>query len=490
MDPGGYVDELAAQFVYTESNTRATPSDAELGDDTSATLLYALTDHNANLIALTDSQGHVAAQYSYTPYGEPLHAGNSSSGGGAEFASSVQGSTTFGSLASAESVLAVRGNRIGHQGLRAERFDRPWDSPLDPSSASSADGYRVVYHNRNRMYEPAEGRFLSQDLNELALPVLGSMAYGGMAIGAWHIAPDVKGHFGDGMNAHGAYRGTPLLGSDPAGLFTLGDIGMTMGVSGLVGGLISGYLNRNGPGGFALGFGVGFTAGAIGGGVGLAAMGAASAFGASASGLYAAIAAGASGGGVASGLQGFTESYYLRGSSFKMALADAAWSTTLGAAFGGAGGTLGKGVVSAWRSARHTGVQQADDVVLRVAAAPTGGYLARVVDGHRAGQFFTAVYNRTTQRVNLMPSHNGPPPIPKGWVPRRGGHAEVANELGGSTDELFGFGVRLQGDGSLSPTWYSGTLNGRFPGREVPAAFRNEIIRSIAEATGRIVAGG
>ncbi len=62
MDPGGYVDELAAQFVYTESNTRATPSDAELGDDTSATLLSALTDHTATLNALTDSQGHVAAQ--------------------------------------------------------------------------------------------------------------------------------------------------------------------------------------------------------------------------------------------------------------------------------------------------------------------------------------------------------------------------------------------------------------------------------------------
>ncbi len=178
-----------------------------------------LSDANADVIALTDAIGRVVAQYGYTPYGDLLAAERF-----------VPGSDSLAT----ESHAAAIGSRLGHQGLRTERFDRPWDGPLDIGSAvpigTEATGpYRSLCHNRNRLYDPAEGRFTGNDPNGLGLPVLSGMAFGGVAIHAFDMAPDLQSHFSGGMNAHAAYACAPQTRRDPTGLSYRIDVGLTLG---------------------------------------------------------------------------------------------------------------------------------------------------------------------------------------------------------------------------------------------------------------------
>lgn len=49
------------------------------------------------------------------------------------------------------------------------------------SGAGATGPYRALCHNRNRMYDPAEGRFTGSDPNGLGLPVLGGMVFGGVS---------------------------------------------------------------------------------------------------------------------------------------------------------------------------------------------------------------------------------------------------------------------------------------------------------------------
>ncbi len=205
-DPGAYVDDCAAELVYTDAHAWNGLEDA--GDDAAPTVLYVLSDANADVIALTDAIGRVVAQYGYTPYGDLLAAERF-----------VPGSDSLAT----ESHAAAIGSRLGHQGLRTERFDRPWDGPLDIGSAvpigTEATGpYRSLCHNRNRLYDPAEGRFTGNDPNGLGLPVLSGLAFGGVAIHAFDVTPDVEDHYADGMNAHVAYGSAPLSVRDPQGL--------------------------------------------------------------------------------------------------------------------------------------------------------------------------------------------------------------------------------------------------------------------------------
>ncbi|HMN39723.1 MAG TPA: GC-type dockerin domain-anchored protein [Phycisphaerales bacterium] len=202
-DPSAYVDECAAQLVYTDAHSW--DGSSEHGDDTTPTVLYVLTDHNANVVGLADIAGTLRAQYSYTPYGECR---------AAEYFAD-------GSNWSVEAIAAARSNRLGHQGLRTERFDRPWEGPLDVDAqdVEHTGPYRAVCHNRNRIYDPVEGRFTGSDPNGLGLPVLDDLAFRGHAITASDIASDIPQHYGDGMNAHVAYGTNPRGQRDAFGLF-------------------------------------------------------------------------------------------------------------------------------------------------------------------------------------------------------------------------------------------------------------------------------
>ncbi len=214
-DSGAYVDECVAQLVYTDAHVPASGSTSEQsaykGNDTSATILYTLADHNANVIGLTDSIGRLVGQFSYTPYGE-IRA--------AEYFAPDQSSLT-----NQELTAAARGNKLGHQGLRTERFDRPWDGAMDVTTAQDAGGnpaitaYRALCHNRNRMYDPAEGRFIEQDPNGLGVPIIGDIRYHGESAASPSSWQDVANHYAHSMNTHTAYRNRPVLEKDSLGLW-------------------------------------------------------------------------------------------------------------------------------------------------------------------------------------------------------------------------------------------------------------------------------
>ncbi len=84
----------------------------------------------------------------------------------------------------------------------------------------------------------------------------------------------------------------------------------------------------------------------------------------------------------------------------------------------------------------------------------------------------------------MKPSTRGA--VPEGWVPRRGGHAQVSAELGGDASSHHGLAVILQEDGTLAITWRSEQLN-RGPNNLVPTNIRPKIVEAVETLTGRTV---
>ena len=115
------------------------------------------------------------------------------------------------------------------------------------------------------------------------------------------------------------------------------------------------------------------------------------------------------------------------------------------------------------------------------------GYLAEALEGHKPDQGFSGVYDEGTGKILIKPSpKSATAPVPDGWVPRRGGHAYVSQELGGDRALHHGFAATLESDGSLSTTWLSRTLN-KAPGNLVPESIRPKIVDELGGATGRAV---
>ena len=136
--------------------------------------------------------------------------------------------------------------------------------------------------------------------------------------------------FPDGVNLYQYLRGNPLTLIDPHGTFSYLGITKAMGIQGLLGGLISGAVNKIFAGGsFAEGFVGGFIGGTLGGAAGSLVN---SAFAASGAGLLAKMLIGSADGAVA----GFSESLYLNEGDVVAALTDAAIGAALGGLTGGA----------------------------------------------------------------------------------------------------------------------------------------------------------
>ena len=177
-----YVDELA-WIVGNGGNAQYPLLDAS---DTVVALTRGWTGNGLNV-------GDVIEQYVWSPYGECLH------------------KETFGPTTGVTSP-------VGHQGLFYLRFDGlNTDAPIVPSNILIGTGGGVWY-NRNRMYDPANGRFTSKDVNSTGLPTLNSTAFHGEG-----ISPSVEGFegqslYGDGMSLF-AYLGiNPLKRHDATGL--------------------------------------------------------------------------------------------------------------------------------------------------------------------------------------------------------------------------------------------------------------------------------
>jgi uncharacterized protein RhaS with RHS repeats len=158
---------------------------------------FVLQDANFNVVALVDPQGAMLAQYDYDPYGQPIAADN---------------------------LGAFGHNRIGHQGLFADRLDGGAnDAPL-------AVGGRGLYDNRARAYDPRIGRFLQSDPNETGRPVIGWAAFHGQALALEFGEPRLDRHYTDGLNTFGYVLANPLRDTDPLGLFTAGAGDLITGV--------------------------------------------------------------------------------------------------------------------------------------------------------------------------------------------------------------------------------------------------------------------
>ncbi|MEM9373259.1 MAG: hypothetical protein AAGA55_06410, partial [Planctomycetota bacterium] len=111
-------------------------------------------DHQTGTVrAYTDETGEMARQYRFDAFGKLL--------GADEFPLTIGGG-----------LMKTFRNRLGHQGLFAERVDADTSAKV----LSDASGVELWYQSRSRWYEPGLGRFLTPDPNATGVPVVGSLA--------------------------------------------------------------------------------------------------------------------------------------------------------------------------------------------------------------------------------------------------------------------------------------------------------------------------
>lgn len=100
-------------------------------------------------------------------------------------------------------------------------------------------------------------------------------------------------------------------------------------------------------------------------------------------------------------------------------------------------------------------------------------------------QGFSGVWHSESGRIIVKPSSDQVP-TPGGFLPRRVGHAEIAAELGGNPEHLFGFTLIKQADGRIRIEFFSRGVNGRnpsFPGNVVPEALQPVIAAAVQGAS-------
>jgi RHS repeat-associated protein len=138
----------------------------------------------------------VVWQAQYSPYGLPLVA-----------------ETITANLPSAVTAAqAAAACRIGHQGLFIDRLD---SGAADPSLTSGAD---LLYHNRNRPYSPALGRFMQRDVNQTALPIVTALIMNGQVVDSFLSPFMPQGQYAGGMNLYEYNTSNPVSFRDPLGL--------------------------------------------------------------------------------------------------------------------------------------------------------------------------------------------------------------------------------------------------------------------------------
>ncbi|NLE61596.1 MAG: hypothetical protein GX616_24855, partial [Planctomycetes bacterium] len=310
---------------------------------------YVLQDANFNVMALTDAGGGVVEQYQWEPYGL-LAAKDTDTGG------------------------TIPHSHIGHQGLFFYRFN-----PQTGDTATLSTTAIGLYFNRNRWYSPSLGRFTSRDPNETAVLILTAVAARGHTLSATVGAFDTVGHFRDGMSLYLGLRSNPITNRDPAGAFSLAELGMASGVQGLIGGIVSGAVNKMLGGSFWQGAGAGFVGGLLGGAAGGLVN---SAFLGSTTGLFGTLAARVATGAADGFVSGYAESVMLNGNDFGTNLADALFCSAIGGATGGlfeVGGMLTQGAL--YRIGRHLTFKTGDaarDFLLSMVGGKSEVWIARL----------------------------------------------------------------------------------------------------------------
>ena len=149
--------------------------------------MYSLQDANENVVGMVDEYGDVYVQYTLDPYGTIR--------------------------VSEHNTTPHAVSRIGHQGLFADRLGG------DPTLKDLEPGELILYYNRNRTYAPGIGRFLQKDPHGLAGSIPTDTARNRLldSVDGWVL--DLTVHYVDGLNTHVAYASSPLLHTDPHGMF-------------------------------------------------------------------------------------------------------------------------------------------------------------------------------------------------------------------------------------------------------------------------------
>lgn len=375
-------------------------------------------DHQTGTVrAYTDANGEMVRQYRFDGFGNLLNLDTFPLAGSGGLFNSFQ-------------------NRLGHQGLFAERVDSH-----TRATVFAANGPEIWYQSRSRWYVPELGRFVTSDPNTTGVPTMKSLAMLGKApVGSPGGSFDVFSHYGNGWDTWTAYGANPLMYQDPTGLFTLAGllntataraagVGALGGgtVGGLVGGISSAIQGQNILIGIFKGAAVGAVAGGTGGAAGV---GIAGAFGSA--GIGGGLTAGLIGAGAVDGGLGAFLDTILSGGSIK----DAFRAGAYGAAIGGVtAGILDQSTLRFTSRLRATHGQQVysalrnGDNIMGVTSTMSGNTAIRTVAADAVGN---------------------------------GIHAELATEIGSSTFDGLKIGYSLfnNGDGTFSLGIRSRGVNG------------------------------
>jgi hypothetical protein len=76
----------------------------------------------------------------------------------------------------------------------------------------------TIFHNRNRTYNPQQGRFLQLDMNASGMALMEAAAFNGRGMGALSVAFDMQTRYGDGANLYQYLGSSPWQRFDPMGL--------------------------------------------------------------------------------------------------------------------------------------------------------------------------------------------------------------------------------------------------------------------------------
>jgi YD repeat-containing protein len=129
----------------------------------------------------------------------------------------------YGNVLSADHLFNHPFMSVGHKGLFIERLDVGVADASVPGS-QLADTPRIVpfahtiFHNRNRTYNPQQGRFLQLDMNASGMALMEAAAFNGRGMGALSAAFDMQTRYGDGANLYQYLGSNPWQRFDPMGL--------------------------------------------------------------------------------------------------------------------------------------------------------------------------------------------------------------------------------------------------------------------------------
>ncbi len=226
---GGYTGDLVrteAEYIWSAASGQ--PFDTcHVQIDWWDREAWFVQDHQtATVRAYTDANGEMVRQYRFDAFGNLLNL------------------DTF-PLASGSGLFANFRNRIGHQGLFAERVD----ASTTATTLSPNPNAQVWYQNRSRWYVPELGRFMTSDPNATGVPTMSRLAMlGTTPTGPPSGSFDWESHYGDGWDTWTAYGANPVMGQDPSGLFLALELGFDVGIRGGILGALNGF--AGGAGGF------------------------------------------------------------------------------------------------------------------------------------------------------------------------------------------------------------------------------------------------